>query len=93
MLKFFPLVTEKAANIQAKAGKYTFIVSNNANKIMVKQALEKFYGVKAIDVNIINLPGKTRVAGRKEITKRAPTKKAIVTLKKGQTLDVNKLKT
>lgn len=81
-----PLVTEKATNLSGQ-NKYVFIVSIDANKIEVSKAIEEVYGVNPINVNIIKMKGKQvargRVAGR-----RKDFKKAIVTLKKGETIQV-----
>lgn len=81
-----PLVTEKAAR-QSTGGKYTFVVAMDANKIMVARSIEAVYGVKPESVRIVRLPGKTVRRGR--ITgKRSSTKKAIVTLPKGETIQI-----
>jgi large subunit ribosomal protein L23 len=77
-------LTEKTAIMEAK-GKYTFIVAPEANKIMVAQAVSEVYGVKPVDVTMINIPGKVvhrgRLSGRQK-----DVHKAIVTLKSGTTL-------
>lgn len=88
-----PVVTEKSTKAQEKR-KYTFLVHLKANKIEVKNAVEKMYGAKVDSVNIIPVASKVRLVGRgREITKRHNAKKAIVTLKPKQTLDFNKIKT
>lgn len=87
-----PVVTEKSTKAQEKR-KYTFLVDLKANKIEVKNAVEKMYGTKVDSVNIIPVASKVRLVGRgREITKRHNAKKAIVTLKPKQTLDFNKIK-
>lgn len=88
-----PLVTEKSTGAQALQ-KYTFMVHLNANKVEVRNAVEKAYGVKVKNVNIIPVLKKTRMAGRgRTITKRHNGKKAIVTLAPKQSIDFNKIKT
>ena len=88
-----PVVTEKSTNAQALR-KYTFLVHLNANKVEVKKAIEKAYGVKVEIVNIIPVLKKTRLAGRgRTITKRHNGKKAIATLALKQSIDFNKIKT
>lgn len=82
-----PLVTEKAAAEQG-AGKYAFLVARGANKIGIKQAVKNLYGVDATAVNIINAQGKRMRSGQ-VAGKRSDFKKAIVTLKKGQTITVH----
>ncbi len=88
-----PVVTEKSTKAQENR-KYTFLVHLNANKIEIRKAIEKFYGVTVDSVNNIPVKSKVRLAGRgRTITKRRNAKKIIVTLKPKQTLDVNKVKT
>ncbi len=77
-----PVITERSMEA-ARFGKYTFVVSDAANKIDVKRAVKERFGVDAVDVNIINLPGKLKRAGRFEY-KQQVRRKAIVTLAEGQ---------
>ena len=87
-----PVVTEKSTDAQASR-KYSFMVHLNTNKVEVRNAVEKSYGVKVEQVNIIPVLKKVRLAGRgKSITKRHTGKKAIVTLKPKQSIDFNKIK-
>ena len=79
-----PLVTEKSYK-GAGLGQYHFMVSKKANKIEVRNAVEKVYDVKVVRVNIINVRGKSRAFGRTQ-GRTSDWKKAIVTLKKGQTI-------
>ena len=74
-----PIVTEKSmAGMGEK--KYTFLVHTEANKSMIKEAVEKmFEGTKVKNVNTMNLDGKTKRRGM-TFGKTAKTKKAIVTL-------------
>lgn len=81
-----PLVTEKAANLAA-SGKYVFTVSMKANKIEVAKAISDTYGVEVEAVNIIRMKGKAVSRGRIKGF-RSDFKKAIVTLKKGQSLEI-----
>ena len=74
-----PVLTEKAANA-LEDNKYTFLVHVDANKAMIKEAVEKmFEGTKVVKVNTMNLDGKTKRRGR-TVGTTAKTKKAIVTL-------------
>lgn len=74
-----PVVTEKSMSGMADK-KYTFLVHTEANKTMIKEAVEKmFEGTKVKTVNTMNLDGKTKRRGRVE-GKTAKMKKAIVTL-------------
>ena len=74
-----PVVTEKTMN-QMSEKKYTFLVHVDANKSMIKEAVEKmFSGAKVASVNTMNCEGKERRRGR-TVGKTAATKKAIVKL-------------
>ena len=85
-----PIVTEKTVSMKDK---FAFAVHNKATKDDIKKALQDFYGVKAVGINITNLPEKFRLVKRgKIVRKRAPLKKAIVSLSKGSTLDFNAFK-
>ncbi len=87
-----PVITEKSSMAQSQ-GKYTFRVHSRATKVDVQKAVETAYGVTVDSVNIIKTLKKVRLVGRgREITKRPASKKAVVTVKSGQTIDFNKLK-
>ena len=74
-----PIVTEKSMAAMGEK-KYTFLVHTEANKSMIKEAVEKmFEGTKVKNVNTMNLDGKTKRRGM-TFCKTAKTKKAIVTL-------------
>lgn len=81
-----PLITEKATNL-VEQGKYAFIVSLNTNKIEIAKAVKDIYGVEVTAVNIIRMQGK-RVTRGKVKGKRNDFKKAIVSLKKGQSIEL-----
>ena len=73
-----PVVTEKSMN--AMTEKYTFLVHTEANKTMIKEAVEKMFpGTKVKSVNTMNMDGKTKRRGM-TFGKTAATKKAIVQL-------------
>ena len=81
-----PMVTEKATNL-GSSNQYVFMVGIDTNKIEVAKAIQEVYGVKPISVNIIKIKGKKVNRGR--ITgKRKDFKKAVITLKKGDTISV-----
>ena len=74
-----PVVTEKSMNAMAEK-KYTFLVHPEANKSMIKEAVEKMFdGAKVAKVNTINMDGKKKRRGM-VVGKTAKTKKAIVQL-------------
>jgi len=84
-----PLVTEKVSALNEK-GKYGFIVDAEANKVEIKQAVEKQYGVNVEKVNTIKVMGKlkTRYTKAGVLSGRRPNyKKAIVTLAAGEVID------
>lgn len=80
-----PLVTEKSMKL-TEEGKYTFEVSKQANKIEVKEAVEKLFNVDVVKVNLISVKPKKKRVGRHEGYKSA-YKKAIVKLAIGQRID------
>lgn len=82
-----PLITEKNTSLQA-GGKYAFEVAGSATKFQIKQAVEKAFKVKVTAVNIMNVPGKKRRMGRREIETSRPWKKALVTLKPGEKIEL-----
>ncbi len=74
-----PVITEKSMN-QMSDKKYTFLVHTDANKSMIKEAVEKMFdGVKVAKVNTVNYDGKVKRRGY-TYGRTAATKKAIVTL-------------
>ncbi len=81
-----PQVTEKAFAL-AGQGKYTFVVENNANKHIVAETIEKLFKVKVTAVNILNIPGKVKRT-RRGVGTRKDYQKAVVTLKKGDKIDI-----
>lgn len=86
-----PLITEKMTNISADSGKYGFLVNPKANKIQIKNAIEKKFDVHVVSVRTINHPGKTKSQFRKSGKfegKTARFKKAIITLKEGEKIEL-----
>ena len=84
-----PLVTEKISALNEK-GKYGFIVDITANKVEIKKAVEKMYGVNVSKVNTLSVMGKKKVRFTKAgtLAGRKPNyKKAIVTLAEGEIID------
>ena len=85
-----PIVTEKTV---AMKDKFVFAVHKEATKADITKAILEFYGIKVLQVNITNLPEKFKTAQKgKPARKRAPLKKATITLAKGGTLDFNAFK-
>jgi large subunit ribosomal protein L23 len=82
-----PLLTEKGAAMKEKENKVLFRVARQANKIEIKQAVEEIFKVKVDRVSTINCKGKKKRMGKYE-GRRSDWKKAIVTLKEGEKLEV-----
>lgn len=85
-----PLLTEKVAKLTEKLNRYAFIVDPKANKIQIKGALEAMYGINVVAINTMRYIGKLKSRNTKAgaVSGRAATyKKAIVTLKDGETID------
>ena len=85
-----PLVTEKSSYQSGKLTQYAFMVSDEATRTMVKDAIETLFDVNVVRVNILNAPAKRgrRARSRRLLVRRAAYKKAIVTLAEGQTLEI-----
>ncbi|MEY4744966.1 MAG: hypothetical protein RL272_911 [Candidatus Parcubacteria bacterium] len=81
-----PVLTEKSSRLQAM-NQYTFAVANGATKVDVARAIRDLYGVKPVAVRIVNAKGKKVRSGRSQGTEK-DVKKAVVTLKSGETLAV-----
>jgi large subunit ribosomal protein L23 len=86
-----PLYTEKISRLQDSENKYAFEVARNANKIEIRKEIEKKFEVKVVGIQTMNVRGKMRQqltrAGR-FYGRRPDWKKAVVTLAKGQKLDL-----
>ena len=81
-----PIITEKAT-VMSDQNKTVFKVHNKANKKTIKKNIEKLFKVNVIKVNIVNQKSKFKLKqGKKSV--KSGFKKAIVTLKKGQSIDL-----
>ena len=81
------LMTEKGARLREQRNTYLFKVSPSANKIEIKSAINEIFKVDVVDVKTTNVQGKFKRLGRSQ-GRRSAWKKAIVTLKEGQTIDL-----
>jgi len=81
-------LTEKATLMGEKLNKYVFRVAPRANKIQIKAAIEKLFNKKVIDVNTCNYAGKKKRERSANFGRKAHWKKAIVTLKEGDKIDL-----
>lgn len=85
-----PIVTEKTNYMNSDLHQYVFEVSVDATKVLVKDAIEALFEVNVNRVNLINVPPKRtrRWKSRRVKVRRSGYKKAIVTLKPGDTIDI-----
>jgi large subunit ribosomal protein L23 len=84
-----PILTEKSSHQFAKLHQYVFEVAKDANKSMVKDAIETLFDVTVLKVNIINVPAKRtrRARSRRLLVRRSGYKKAVVTLSPDDTIE------
>lgn len=86
-----PIVTEKMTAQGEKMGRYGFVVDRKSNKIQIKQAVEKEYGVTVTEVRTMIVRGKSKTRYSKNNILHGSSsayKKAIVTLKDGEAIDL-----
>jgi large subunit ribosomal protein L23 len=83
-----PVVTEKTSAAYQARGEYVFQVANDATKPAIRQAIERLFGVKVTGVWTMNTRGKPRKNMGKTAGVRPSWKKAIVTLKAGDKIDI-----
>jgi large subunit ribosomal protein L23 len=81
-----PLVTEKSTIQREGQNQYSFKVDKRANKIEIKEAVERLFKVKVKEVRTVTMRGKVKRLGRR-FGKRPDWKKAIVTLKEGDRIE------
>ncbi|MFA5792560.1 MAG: 50S ribosomal protein L23 [Candidatus Gracilibacteria bacterium] len=88
-----PVLTEKSVSQEIK-NKFSFVIHEDATKIDVKNALHELYGVAVAKVNILwGLPKYRLGKNKNPMEKRECTRRAIVTLKAGEKLDISKVST
>ncbi len=81
-----PVVTEKSTNL-SEQNKIVFKVPGNSNKLNLKKNIEKIFKVNVTKINIINKQSRKKITRGKKVKVKG-YKKAIITLKKGQTIDL-----
>jgi len=81
-----PSITEKATYL-SEQNKLVFKVNRKAKKDSIKRSIEKIFKVNVVKINTINLKGKTKIVKGKK-SRKPGSKKAIITLKKGQSIDL-----
>ena len=81
-----PVLTEKSTNL-SEQNKVVFKVPRNSNKLILKKNIEKIFKVNVTKINIVNKQSRTKLARGKKVKVKG-YKKAIITLKKGQSIDL-----
>ena len=85
-----PVITEKTMSLMQEQNKVTVKVAPKANRAEVKKAFEHVFGVKVINVNIVNVPSKETTRGGRYKGTISGFKKAVVTIAEGEALDLFK---
>ena len=83
-----PLITEKSMTASQENNKFTFVVKKGANKTQIKNAIHRIYGVNVEQINIVNVPAKVVTRGSRYKGTIGAFKKAIVTVKEGETINL-----
>lgn len=86
-MKLIPVLTEKSLS-EAQNGKYTFWVGRQMNKGQIRRAISQVFGVEVVSVRTINMVGRRKKNSKGKIIVIKPRKKAMVTLKKDQKIDL-----
>ena len=81
------VISNKCDKLRDSLGKFTFEVHKDANKVLIKDAVEKIWSVKVKNVRVMNVKGKSKSFGRRPF-KSPDRKKAIITLKEGCKIDL-----
>ena len=81
-----PRMTEKSLSLKEEVNQFAFEVDPRANKIQIKESVEKSFKVKVMNVRTMNVRGKKKRLGRHE-GRKSSWKKALVTLKAGETIE------
>jgi len=82
------LLTEKGTRLSEQENKYLFNVDVLSNKIEIKRAIEQLFNVSVLKVNTMNRKGKKKRERTRQYGRTANTRRAIVTLKEGDTIDL-----
>jgi large subunit ribosomal protein L23 len=82
-----PIITEKLDKAREELHQYSFLVDRLANKTEIRHAVEKLFKVSVVDVRTAIVRGKTKRIG-KSMGQRANWKRAVITLKEGQSIDL-----
>lgn len=84
-----PLITERSVAAAQKDNTYTFLVAKDARKKQIAQAIDELFGVNVVKVRTVATPVKTSRSGKRRLAvQKASGKKAMITLKQGQSIDL-----
>lgn len=83
-----PLITEKSMTANSENGQYTFKVKKGANKVEIRNAIERIYNVTVVGLQTVNVPAKKTTRGTRFHGTISGFKKAIVTLKEGDVINI-----
>ena len=83
-----PRITEKGTALAEKGNQYVFEVARNATKIEIKHAVQRIFSKTVVSVNTLNVRGKLKRTRLGKLTTTSAKKKAIVTLKAGEKLEL-----
>ena len=83
-----PLITEKSMTASQENNKFTFVVKKGANKTQIKNAIHRIYGVNVESVNVVNVSAKVVTRGSRYKGTIGAFKKAVVTVKDGETINL-----
>lgn len=83
-----PVITEKSTTENQENNKYTFVVKKGTNKVQIRNAIKRIYGVTVTNVNTVNVPAKVTTRGSRYKGTISGYKKAIVTIKEGETINL-----
>ena len=81
-----PIMSEKTLSLKEEANQFAFVVDPRANKIQIKESIEKSFKVSVLKVRTMNVRGKKKRLGRYQ-GRKSSWKKALVTLKEGDTIE------
>jgi large subunit ribosomal protein L23 len=82
------LLTEKGSRLSSEENKYLFQVQPGSNKVEIKRAVEELFDVTVLKVNTLNRKGKKKRERTRNFGKTAATRRAVVTLKEGDSIDL-----
>ncbi|MCF7669166.1 MAG: 50S ribosomal protein L23 [Verrucomicrobia bacterium] len=81
-------ITEKGTDQSEELNQYTVVADHRASKIQIREAVQELFNVRVLNVNTMNMHGKTRRKMTKQAGRTADWKKAILTLKKGDKIEL-----